>query len=330
MMAPAPEGPDGNDVPVSLRPQPGDYAYDLGRALSAVVGLRARIPEDAFTAGTLGTERIGNAVLIRENGLLLTIGYLVTEAEDVWLTTGEGRAVPGHVLGYDQVTGFGLVQALGNLGVSPLPLGAPAEVPVGADIVFAGAGGRAGALAGRLVARQEFAGYWEYLLDEALFTAPAHPRWSGGAVIGPGGELIGIGSLQLGHDPGDGQVRVLNMSVPVDLLAPFLDEMLTLGRADRPPRPWLGLSVNADAGQVVILSTASRGPAARAGLRRGDLVLAVAKRPVADLPGFFRSVWSLGEAGVDVPLTVDREGDRFEVTVASGDRQRFLKAARLH
>jgi len=321
---------EGKGVPTSLRPHPEDYGYDLDLALSAVVGLRARIPEDAFTAGTLGTERVGNAVLIRENGLLVTIGYLITEAEEVWLTTAEGLAVPGHVLGFDQVTGFGLVQALGKLAVPPLPLGVSGEVPVGADIVFAAAGGRSGALAGRVVARQEFAGYWEYLLDEALFTAPAHPHWSGGAVIGPGGGLIGIGSLQLGHDAGDGRVRILNMSVPIDLLKPILGEMLTLGRADRPARPWLGISVSADEGQVVILSTAARGPAARAGLRRGDVVLAVAKEPVADLPRFFRSIWALGEAGVDVPLVVDREGDRFEVTVASGDRQRFLKAAPLH
>jgi len=292
--------------------------------------MRARIPDDAFTAGTLGTERIGSAVLIRDDGLLATIGYLVTEAEEVWLTTAEGLVVPGHVLSYDQVTGFGLVQALGKLGVPALTLGQSGEVPVGEDIVFAGAGGRPGALAARIVARQEFAGYWEYLLDEAIFTAPAHPRWSGGALIGPGGDLLGIGSLQLGHDPGDGRVRVLNMSVPIDLLKPILEEMRTLGRASRPPRPWLGLSASADAGQVVILDTSARGPAARAGLRRGDVVLAVAQRPVSDLANFFRQVWALGEAGVDVPLVVEREGDRFEVTVASGDRQRFLKAAPLH
>ncbi|MBI0537671.1 serine protease [Roseomonas sp. KE2513] len=321
---------EGKGVPTSLRPHPEDYGYDIDLALSAVVGLRARIPDDAFTAATLGTERVGNAVLIREDGLLATIGYLITEAQEVWLTTAEGQAVPGHVIGYDQVTGFGLVQALGKIGVPPLPLGASGEVPVGADIVFAGAGGRPGALAGRVVAKQEFAGYWEYLLDEALFTAPAHPHWSGGAVIGPDGALIGIGSLQLGHDAGDGRVRILNMSVPIDLLKPIMGEMLTLGRPDRPPRPWLGISVSADEGQVVILSTAARGPAARAGLRRGDAVLAVAKEPVADLPRFFRSIWALGEAGVDVPLVVEREGDRFEVTVASGDRQRFLKAAPLH
>jgi S1-C subfamily serine protease len=317
-------------VPVSLRPQPDDYGYDLDRALRAVFSLRARVPEDAFTAETLGTERIGNAVLIGQNGLLLTIGYLITEAEEIWLTTVDGQAVPGHVMGYDQVTGFGLVQAMGQLPVPALSLGASSELKVGDQIVFAGAGGRAGSAAGRVVARQEFAGYWEYLLDEAIFTAPAHPRWSGGAVIGPQGDLVGIGSLQLGHDAGDGRVKVLNMSVPTDLLKPILDDMLTLGRANRPPRPWLGLSATSDDGRVVLVGTARNGPAARAGLREGDIILAVAQQPVADLASFFRNIWSLGSAGVDVTLAVEREGDRFQVTITSGDRQRFLKSALLH
>lgn len=321
---------ESRTVPLSLRPQPGNYGYDLDRALCAVVALRARIPEDAFTAGTLGTERIGNAVLIRDDGLLVTVGYLVTEAEEIWLTTTDGHAVPGHVLAYDQVTGFGLVQALGPLGVPALALGVSDQVQVGEQVVFAGVGGRPGSMAGRVVARQEFAGYWEYLLEEAIFTAPAHPRWSGGAVIGPKGDLIGIGSLQLGHDAGDGRVKVLNMSVPIDLLKPILDEMLTLGRANRPPRPWLGLSTTSDEGRIMLIGVARNGPSARAGLREGDVILAVAQEPVADLATFFRSIWSLGEAGVDVPLMVEREGDRFEVRITSGDRQRFLKSALLH
>ena len=321
---------DEGTVPVTLRPEPGDYGYDLDRALLAVVTLRARVPEDAFTAGTLGTERVGNAVLIRDSGLLLTIGYLVTEAEEIWLTTSQGRVVPGHVVGYDQVTGFGLVQALGQLGVPALALGQSGPVQAGDRIVFAGAGGRAGALAGRVVSRQEFAGYWEYVIDDALYTSPAHPLWGGGAVIGPKGDVVGIGSIQLGHDPGDGRVRVLNMSVPTDLLPPILEDMLASGRPNRPPRPWLGVSATADDGQVVLIGVTSRGPASRAGLRKGDVMLAVAGEPQNDLADFFRAIWALGEAGVDVPLLVEREGDRFEVSVTSGDRQRFLKSAPLH
>ncbi|WP_376088767.1 S1C family serine protease [Roseomonas sp. CCTCC AB2023176] len=317
-------------VPLSMRPQPADYEYDLTAALRGVVLLRARVPEDAFTAGTLGTERVGNAVLINDSGLLLTIGYLVTEANEVWITTAEGRVLPGHVMSYDHVTGFGLVQALGKLDLPSLPLGASGKVRVGEDIVFAAAGGLPASLAGRIVSRQPFEGYWEYLLDEALYTAPAHPLWGGGALIGPAGELLGIGSIQLGHDPGDGRVRVLNMSVPIDLLPPILDDMLRLGQPNRPPRPWLGVSATADEGRILLVGVSKGGPAFRAGLRKGDEILAVGKTPVADLAGFFRAIWGLGEAGVDVPLLVDREGDRFDLAVTSGDRRRFLKAAPLH
>ena len=321
---------DEGMVPATLRPDPGDYGYDLDHALLAVVTLRARVPEDAFTAATLGTERVGNAVLIRDSGLLLTIGYLVTEAEEIWLTTSQGRVVPAHVVGHDQVTGFGLVQALGRLDVPALPLGDSGQVRAGDRVVFAGAGGRAGALAGHVVSRQEFAGYWEYVIDDALYTSPAHPLWGGGAVIGPKGDVVGIGSIQLGHDPGDGRVRVLNMSVPTELLAPILDDILALGRPDRPARPWLGVSAADDEGRIALIGVTPRGPAARAGLRKGDVILEVAQEPVSDLAGFFRRIWSLGEAGVDVPLLLEREGDRFEVNVTSGDRQRFLKSAPLH
>ena len=155
------------------------------------------VPSDAFTAETLGTERAGNGVLIRGDGLVLTIGYLITEAETVWISHSGGRAVPGHVLGYDQETGFGLVQALARLDLPALSLGSSKNAEIGERVVVGGAGGRQRAVAARIIAKQEFAGYWEYVLDEAIFTAPAHPNWGGTAVIGPAGDLIGVGSLQI-------------------------------------------------------------------------------------------------------------------------------------
>ena len=182
----------------------------------------------------------------------------------------------------------------------------------------------------RIVAKQEFAGYWEYVLDEAIFSAPAHPFWGGTALIGHAGDLLGIGSLQLQGATERGPAGHLNMIVPIDLLKPILDDLLTLGRANRPPRPWLGLYATELEDKIVIMGLASNGPAQRAGLRTGDLVLAVAGREVSDLAGLFRRIWSLGEAGVDVPLTLHREGDTFDVTVTSGDRNRFLKMPRLH
>jgi len=202
-------------VPDEAQPQPQDYAFDLDWALSSVVALHANVPADAFTAAALGTERVGNGVLIREDGVVLTIGYLITEAEDVMLTTGEGQEVPGHVLGFDQATGFGLVQALEPLAAPVLPLAEGGHAPLGEKVIIAGAGGRERSVAGRVVARQEFAGYWEYLLDDAIFTAPAHPLWSGAALIGPSGKLLGIGSLHLQHQTSTGKVMPLNMMVPI-------------------------------------------------------------------------------------------------------------------
>jgi len=318
------------EIPTDAQPQPGAYAFDLAETLDAVVALSARVPADAFTAGTLGTERAGNGVLIREDGLILTIGYLVTEAEEVWLTTDSGLSVPGHVLGYDQPTGFGLVRALGQLDIPVMAMGQSCAAGVGARVVIGGAGGRRNALAAHIVAKQEFAGYWEYVLDDAIFTAPAHPNWGGAAMIGPNGYLLGIGSLQVPQQVHGDQIVPLNMIVPIDLLPPILDDLLKFGSSAKPPRPWLGLYAADSQECVVIIGCAKKGPAERAGLREGDIVVAVADQPVDSLIGFFRAMWAQGSSGVDIPLTLDREGDVFDVRVTSGDRQRFLRRVRAH
>jgi S1-C subfamily serine protease len=317
-------------IPPQIAPAAADYDYDLAGALSAVVGVRAAVPADAFTADTLGTERTGNGVLIRNDGLVLTIGYLITEASEVWLTLADGRTVAGHVIGYDQETGFGLVQALARLDLPALQLGDSADAVPGVRVVSAGAGGVDHSVAARVVARQEFAGYWEYLLDEAIFTAPAHPFWGGTALIGPEGRLFGIGSLQLEQAGPDGEGIPLNMYVPIDLLKPIFDDLLTMGQPNRSPRPWLGLYATEVDSRVVIAGVAGKSPAARARLKQGDVVLSVGGAQVSGLAGLFRTVWSLGKAGVEVPMTVYRDGRPVDLTVTSGDRNRFLKGPSLH
>ena len=222
------------------QPNPGDFAFDLDKALASVVGLKSIVPADAFTADVLGTERGGHGVVIREN-VVLTIGYLITEAEQVWLSLDGDRTIAGHPLGYDQATGFGLVQALGQLNLPAIPLGQSASAELGSRVIMAGSGGRHHALATRIVAKQEFAGYWEYVLDEAIFTAPAHPFWGGAALIDTTGSLIGIGSLQVEQRAQAGDVGQLNMIVPIDLVKPILGDLLTTGSARHPPRAWLGL-----------------------------------------------------------------------------------------
>ena len=317
-------------VPTAVQPKPQDYEYDLDRALASIVGIRSVIPSDAFSAENLGTERAGNGVLIRVDGVVLTIGYLITEAEQIWLTFSDGRPAPGHVLGYDQETGFGLVQALARIELPTLSIGSSREARVGERVVVGGAGGRHHSVAARIAARQEFAGYWEYVLDEAIFTAPAHPNWGGTAVIDQKGDLIGIGSLQLDQPRESGKVEHLNMIVPIDLLKPIFDDLLTYGQRNRPPRPWLGLYATEVDNRVVVVGLSNRGPAKRSDLRTGDVVLAVGGKQVNDLAGLFRRIWSLGNAGVEVPLTIYREGQAMELKVASADRRRFLKSPRLH
>ena len=317
------------EMPPALQPKPENYDYDLDEALTALVGLRAMVPADAFTAETLGTERSGNGVLIRE-GVVLTIGYLITEAETIWLHLADGRALPGHVLAYDQETGFGLVQALGRLELPVLPIGRSKSAKVGDAVVVAGAGGRKHSVVARIAAKQEFAGNWEYVLDEAIFTSPAHPFWGGTAMIGRDGELLGIGSLQVQQMREIGTPEPLNMIVPIDILKPILEDLLTLGRPNHPPRPWLGLNAAEIEDKVVVARVSNGGPARRANLRTGDVVLAVAGAEVNELAGFFRKVWSLGRAGVEVPLTIYRDGRTFEARVTSGARNRFLKGPSLH
>jgi S1-C subfamily serine protease len=315
-------------VPQAVQPRGEDYSYDLERALSSVVGLHSIVPPDAFTADTLGVERAGNGVLI-DDGLVLTIGYLITEAETVWLHLGDGRVVQGHALGFDQETGFGLVQALGKIDLPALETGSSSGADIGERIVVGGAGGRTRSLAGRIAAKQEFAGYWEYVLEEAIFTYPAHPNWGGTALISAEGKLIGVGSLQL-ERARNGKNEHLNMVVPIDLLPPVLEDLRKFGRVNRPVRPWLGLYSTEIEDKIVVVGIAPKGPAARAEIKTGDVVVAVKGDRVSTLASFYRKVWSLGRAGVEVPLTLYREGVTFDVRVNSSDRVKFLKGPRLH
>ncbi|HEV7719399.1 MAG TPA: S1C family serine protease [Arsenicitalea sp.] len=294
--------------------------------LRSIVAVRSSIPEDAFTAEALGTRREGSGVVIREDGLVLTIGYLITEATQVWLTTSDGQAVPGHALAYDQETGFGLVQALGQLDLPALEFGDSTKAELGDPVVLADGTGRS--VQANIVAKQEFAGYWEYLLDEAIFIAPAHPSWGGAALIDPEGKLLGIGSLRLQMAHGD-EVADINMVVPIDLLPPILDDLLTRGQVSRPPRPWLGVFSAESNGEVVVMSVTEGGPAARAGLLQGDIISDIGDRAVEGLADFYRMVWERGPAGAEVPMRIVRGGRDSWLRVKSADRNSFLRKPQL-
>ena len=304
-------------------------ALDLEGISRSVVKLRADVPEDAFTAAILGSQRTGNGVVINSDGLILTIGYLVTEATDVWLTTPDGRELAAHPLAYDQVTGFGLVLPLQNAGIAPIPLGSSADLKAGDDAFVVSSPEFGEPQPVTIFARREFAGAWEYLLEDAIFATPAHPHWSGSALIDAQGCLVGLGSL-LVRELTAGEEINANMFVPIDLLKPILEELSTRGRASRRPRPWLGVYAAEMTGKVYVTGVAEGSPAHLADIREGDLITRVAEHDVATLPDFYRRLWAVGPAGTGVPLTAIRGGTRLHLNVRSVDRVDLLKRPQAH
>ncbi|MDH3691548.1 MAG: S1C family serine protease [Gammaproteobacteria bacterium] len=312
------------------RPDPADVSFDLNETLRSIVSVRSNIIEDALTAAVLGTERAGYGALIAKDGLILTIGYLVAEAERIWIIDDNGQTVEGHVIGYDYESGFGLVQALQPLRLPVIELASAEPLEIFDSVIVAGQGGVANSIVAKVIAKQEFAGYWEYVLDEAIFTAPAHPIWGGTAMIGSEGYLHGIGSLLVQQAIQEGETHNANMMVPIDQLIPILDELKTYGRRNKPPRPWLGMLVYDAADQLVVGGIYDHCPADRAGIEVGDVIVSLDGKPAKGLATFFRRVWNLGDAGVEVPLAVMRGGDKKEVSVVSADRNDCMKSPSVH
>jgi S1-C subfamily serine protease len=302
---------------------------DFNDISRSVAKLRAVIPEDAFTASILGSERIGNGIVIDSTGLILTIGYLMTEATDVWLTGPDGREVAAHPLAYDQVTGFGLILPLQKLDLPPISLGSSTDLRVGSEVHVLSAKDFAPSQNALVLARREFAGAWEYLLEDAIFTAPAHPHWSGAALVDKTGALVGLGSL-LVRELIDGEESNANMFVPIDLLKPILQSLKSTGRADRQPRPWLGVYAVELAGRVYVTGVVDGGPAQGADIREGDVISEVAQHEVGTLPDFYRRVWAVGPAGTGVPLTTMRGATQIHLNVRSVDRGELLKRPQAH
>jgi S1-C subfamily serine protease len=315
--------------PTQLQPRPEELRFDLRGTLESVVKVHAEVPDDAFTAHVLGTERLGHGVVIAAEGLVLTIGYLVAEATSIWLTSSDGTVTPAHALAYDHVTGFGLIMPHRPLAAVPLERAIGAGPAVGDPVIVVGHGGLAHTLAARLIARREFAGYWEYLLEEALFTAPAHPQWGGAALLDERGQLLGIGSLLL-EETVEGRSLDINMFVPVELLEPILPDMIRYGRPRRAARPWLGIYMGTSQGRLVVGGLSPAGPAHEAGMRPGDVVLEVCGQPVRELGDMFRGIWRAGSAGAEVPVTLRRGDETLLVRVRSADRDDYLRKPARH
>ena len=314
----------------TMQPDPTTVSFDLKHALSSIVSVQSKVPENGFTAQTLGTERAGHGVVIGERGLILTIGYLTVEAETIWLVDHKGSAVAGHVRGYDQETGFGLIQALGSLNAPIMELGKSSDLSIGDDVILAGHGGQSRAINARVAAKQEFTGYWEYLLGEAILTTPPHPFWGGSALITETGKLAGIGSLFVQQNDDEGLPFNGNMVVPIDLLPPIMNDLMTYGRVNKAPRPWLGILTAEVSNNLVIAGIVGDGPGHNAGLEVGDVLHAIDGQSVENLATFYRQLWGRGDAGVVVILTIYRDDKVFEANVKSGDRDTFMVKPKLH
>jgi S1-C subfamily serine protease len=300
-------------------------SVSLEELVSGVVRIKAFINPDGRTLRNLGRQREGSGIVIDSNGLLLTIGYLMVEAHAVEVTSNDGRTVPAEVLGYDYESGFGLLRTLAPLKVRPLTLGKSADLKEHDPVLIASFGGRDRVMPVDVLAKREFAGSWEYMLSEAIFTAPPHPTWSGAALINHKGELVGVGSLIVGDATGKGDHVVGNMFVPIDALPPILGDLLSLGRVSGPGRPWLGVATEEVHGQLIVSRVVAQGPADKAGVRRGDVIVGVAGEAPKNLADFYRKVWAVGAAGVTVPIEVMQDQQKRRIEVKSMNRLDHLK-----
>ncbi len=306
----------------ALAQQPGPT---VGELVSAVVRIKAFINPDGRSVGNLGRERQGSGILIDDSGLILTIGYVMVEAHAAEVVTNEGRTVPATVVGYDHDTGFGLLRTMDALKLKPLPIGSAAQLKEGDPVLVSGFGGFGMVSPVYVASRREFAGSWEYMVDRAIFTSPVYPSWSGAALITRDGKLAGVGSLIVGDARGDHSGVPGNMFVPVDGLMPILGDLLANGRASGPGKPWLGIGTSELAGRLMVNRVTEASPAEKAGIRRGDVVVGIGGEATPTLAGFYRKLWSLGAAGVSVPLDVRQGGETRRIEVPSAHRLDHLR-----
>ena len=297
--------------------------------LKAIVKVEASVPADARSAKSLGTERSGHGAVIANDGLVLTIGYLILEAESVTITQHDGTTQPAAVVAYDHNSGFGLVRAARPLDATPLTLGNSAALKTESLAVAASQGGSAMAMPVKVVSRRDFTGYWEYLLEDAVFTIPPYSNFGGAALLNQNGELVGIGSLLVVDAEEPGSYGPGNMFIPINRFKPIRQEMLTSGRTMKPNHPWIGLYTEEARGRLFVQRVAQGGPSDKAGIGEGDIVVSIGGKPVQTQRDFYRHLWSYGEPGARIPVTVltATSGVR-TVEIGSIDRYSWLRQPR--
>jgi len=297
---------------------------DPERLFAAVVKVSVQVIPDARSAETLGSEREGSGVVIGDRGLILTIGYLIIEADEVNVTDSRGRTFAARAIAYDHATGLGLVRTIAPMDAKPVPFGESGKLGNREPVMIAGAGDDGVAFA-YVVSKRAFAGSWEYALDQAIYTSPPTPNWSGAALFDRQGKLLGVGSLLVG-DANDDDPRIPgNMFIPIDLLKPILADLIASGHRSGPARPWMGVSTAETQGRLVVARVSPDGPADLAGLSVGDIILAVGDEGVRTQADFYRKVWSRGGAGTEIPLKLLQGVDVREVRVKSIDRVEYFR-----
>jgi len=295
----------------------------------AVLKLTSQIPGEARTSRSLGTERQGHAVVIDSNGLALTIGYLILEAESVNLTTKDGKVVPAEILAYDHNTGFGMVRALQPLGIKPVRMGDSARAEGGVSALAVVHGGMGNAVPVNIVSRRDFSGYWEYILEDAISTSPLFPSFGGAALINQRGYLIGIGSLIIPNAGDPDSNSPGNMFVPINAIKPIMADLLDQGRSEKKPNPWIGIYTNDQQGFLIVQRLADGGPSAKAGVEVGDIIVSVGNKPVKGQMDFYRKLWATGGPGTEISLGVLKPGKGLQILpVTAGDRYRWLRMSR--
>jgi S1-C subfamily serine protease len=297
----------------------------IDELVSPVVRIKTHIDPQGRTIEGLGRDRDGSGIIIDSSGLVLTIGYLMVEAYAAEVIDNSGHTLSANVVGYDHESGFGVLRTMEPPKLKPMGLGKSAEVKERDPVLVASFGGSAMVGAAYVVAKRAFAGNWEYMLDEALFTAPPHPAWSGAALINRAGKLVGVGSLIVGDATGGDEKTPGNMFVPIDRLTPILGELIANGRISGPGRPWLGVNTEEVHGRLFVSRVTPGGPAEHAGLRRGDLIVGVNGEPAKSLADFYRRVWAQGGAGVNVSLDVLQDQELRRIEVKSINRLDHLK-----
>ncbi|MFP6734387.1 MAG: S1C family serine protease [Rhodospirillales bacterium] len=314
------------DPTLKLAPHPSqdDLPFDLENALASVLRLSAEVPDEAFSARTLGTERQGNGIKIHDDNFILTIGYLVVDASRIVLNGRGGQEVEAELVGYSHETGMAIIHTSQPLDLPSLPIGSAADLKEKDSVIIAPYGTAQHAISGAVVSRREFAGSWEYMLERAIFTVPIHPNWSGAALIRSDGKLAGVGSLWVNDAERGKKDSQGNMFVPIDLLKPIYEDLITVGRAKGPMRPWLGMYTAEAMGRLFVSGTIPDGPSDTAGVEAGDLITGINDESASSLAEMYRLIWSSGEAGAEVVINLRRDGEDIDISVTSQSRYKFM------